>query len=56
MRYLVTTKEAYAPFLTEWFDYENHFNPDLGMVVFDLLNCKYTTDGKNWVDINIDHL
>jgi hypothetical protein len=58
MRYLITTLEAYAPALTAWFDLENNFNPDpvLGMVVYDLYLNKYTIDGKEWKDIQIDHL
>jgi len=56
MRYLITTKDTYGPALTDWFDPENHFNPDLEMVVYDLLKYKYTTDGKTWHDIEVDHL
>lgn len=56
MQYLITTEEAYAPFLTQWFDAENNFNAEAGMIVYDLFTCKYTTDGKNWNDIQIDHL
>ena len=51
MRYLVTT-EGYPAFLTKWFDPKNHFIP--GMVVYDLAENKYTTDGKNWNEIKID--
>lgn len=56
MRYLVTTDKAFAPFLTDYFYAPNHFNPDVDMVVFDLINMTYTTDGINWIDINEDHL
>lgn len=55
MRYLITTT-THAPFLTEWYDFENHFNQDLGMVVYDLLNQKYTNNGYTWFEIQIDHL
>lgn len=48
MRYLVTTN-CYEPFFTEWFDPENHFNKDAEMVVFDLQEKKYTTNGKGLV-------
>ena len=54
MRYLITTKESQSPFLTKWFDLENHFNKD--MIVYDLLENKYTTDGKKWQNIEVDHL
>ena len=55
MRYLVITREG-NPFLTEWFDAVNHFNPTLEMVVFDLAKNKYTKDGVEWFDIIEDHL
>lgn len=56
MRYLITTKEVKSPFLTKWFEPENHFNPDIEMIVYDLVECKFTTDGTTWHDIDIDHL
>lgn len=55
MRYLITC-DVCMPFLTKWFDAENNFNKEVGMVVFDLLNQVYTTDGYNWENIQIDHL
>ena len=55
MRYLITTN-IYKPFLTNWFDAENHFNERVGMVVYDLFGKMFTTDGKTWIDIGIDHL
>lgn len=56
MRYLVTTKETNEPFLTDWFDAENNFNPDIEMVVYDLVRFEFTTNGKTWHPITIDHL
>jgi hypothetical protein len=56
VRYLVTTKDTYSPFLTEWFDMKNHFNHDIDMIVYDLLEKIYTTDGKEWHNIEIDML
>lgn len=53
MRYLITTSE-HPPFRTEFFDPENHFTP--GMAVYDLAKNLYTTDGKNWLIIEIDTL
>lgn len=55
MRYLVVTN-SYEPFYTNWFDAENNFIKDCEMVVFDLTNGKYTTNGKDWFDIKEDHL
>ena len=56
MRYLITTKEVNSPFLTKWFKPENHFNQDIEMIVYDLVECKFTTDGNTWHDIETDHL
>jgi hypothetical protein len=55
MRYLITTN-LQKPFYSEWFDAQNHFNADAGMVVYDLVKQKYTTDGVTWLEINEDHL
>jgi len=52
MRYLITTLTE-MPFLTKWFDFENNYSPD--MVVFDLQDRKFTTDGQTWNDIEIDN-
>ena len=41
-------------FYTEWFSLENNYLP--GMVVFDLTRGVFTSDGKSWSEINIDHL
>ena len=49
-------KGEHKPFLTEWFDSENHFNPEIGMIVYDLVEKKYTSDGKEWHEIEEDHL
>lgn len=59
MRYLIVTNILMSrtpPFLTKWFDAENNFNSEIEMVVYDLYLNKYTADGKNWYNIEIDHL
>jgi hypothetical protein len=53
MRYLITTKDNFQPFLTKWFEPEN-FTP--GMVVYDLAEKTYTIDGENWLEVDIDYL
>lgn len=55
MKYLITTNTS-EPFFTNWFDAENHFNSNIGMIVYDLQNQKYTIDGINWSEILIDKL
>lgn len=55
MRYLIIMK-GHEPVLTEWFDAENNFNPDVEMVVYDFSECSYTTNGIDWHEITIDHL
>lgn len=55
MRYLIATK-GFSPFLSKWFEPENHFNQELEMIVYDLVECKFTTDGIVWQEIPIDTL
>lgn len=52
MQYLILTPEK--SFITKWYDYENFYQE--GMVVFDLINYLVTRDGKNWEEIEFDHL
>lgn len=57
-RYLITytEEETTKCYYTHWFDPENHF-PDSGkMVVIDLVKNQYMTNGKDWLDIEEDHL
>lgn len=58
MRYLVTYIEngLQKAFYTNWFDVENNFNSEAGMVVFDLVNHKYMVNSLGWSDIEEDHL
>ena len=57
-QYLVTYSEngTLQAFYTHWFDVENNFDPDKGMIVFDLLNHKYMVNTLGWADIEEDHL
>lgn len=45
-----------TPFFTNWFEPDNHFNPDAGMVVFDLINNLYFDNELEWKEIESDHL
>jgi len=56
MRYLITTTDGNKPFFTEWFEPENHFNEEAGMVVYDLVKQIFTKDGINWELIEEDYL
>lgn len=58
MKYLITYIDngVQKAFYTNWFDVENNFNPDVGMVVFDLINDKYMVNTLSWNDILEDHL
>lgn len=56
MRYLVTEMDGFSPFLTNVYDYENNWDDRIGMVIYDLQNLTYTTDGKTWMPIEIDQL
>lgn len=55
MRYLIITN-CNQPFLTNWFDSNNYFNENIEMVVYDLSYKCFTINGKDWDDIEIDHL
>ena len=55
MRYLIILKEG-QPFYTEWFNYENFFDPEKIAYVFDLATFHHTTDGKNWLETENDTL
>ena len=60
MKYLIiytdpTTGEVLA-FYTNWFNPENHFNPDCDMIVVDRTRHLFTTDGETWDEIEEDHL
>lgn len=58
MNYLVTYIDngTLKAFYTNWFDVENNFNPQVGMVVFDLVNHKYMVNGLGWIAVEEDHL
>jgi hypothetical protein len=55
MKYLIITKDN-KPFYTNWFDFENLYNPDVMDCVFDLHVGKHTLDGKNWIETEVDNL
>ena len=58
MRYLVSYVEngITVVFYTEWFDVDNNFNEDIGMIVYDLHNDKFMSIRGEWNDIKFDHL
>lgn len=55
MRYLIITKDN-QPFYTNWFDYDNLYNPDVITCIFDLSKFIHTFDGKTWVETTVDNL
>jgi hypothetical protein len=55
MRYLIITNND-PPFVTNWFNKENHWQNNVGMVVCDLQEMIYTTTGDVWDKIEIDNL
>ncbi len=60
MKYLVITTDLVtgerSAFYTDWFQADNHFNPDADMVVIDQTHHLVTFDGETWQDIEQDHL
>jgi len=53
MNYLIHPKDS-EPFLTRYYEYDNHYVE--GMIVYDLINEAYTTNGIDWKEITTDHL
>jgi hypothetical protein len=53
MKYLIYFPES-EPFFTKCFDAENHFVD--GMVVFNVHQYVYTTDGTTWLPIEAAYL
>jgi len=53
MRYLIIPKEG-EPFITQYYDFDNHYVE--GDSVYDLDKIIYTTNGRIWNEIPIDHL
>ena len=45
-----------SAFTTNWFDYENNYNPDYNMIVIDKTRGLITFDGETWQDIEEDSL
>lgn len=54
-RYLILC-DGHPPALTHWYDYENNYNKELNMVVFDFHKGMYTKNGIEWHQIIRDHL
>jgi len=55
MRYLITIN-GNPPFLTKYFEYENHWTNGVNMVVCDLQTLSFTQNGKDWHPIKNDGL
>lgn len=41
---------------TDWYDYENNWNADFHYCIINNISHQYTHDGKEWIDIEDDHL
>jgi hypothetical protein len=54
-RYLVTADNI-EPFYTNWYDYENHYNDEMNMIVYDIHNHLYTLNGLDWIPLEKDNL
>lgn len=53
-QYLITG-DGIEPFTTDWFD-ETYYNHHINMVVYDLHNDLFTSDGVIWQKYNRDNL
>lgn len=58
MQYLVTYVEngVHKAWYSKWFDVDNNFNEEIGMIVYDLWNDKYMSKAGYWNTIVYDHL
>jgi hypothetical protein len=54
-RYLILC-DGNLPALTHWYEFENHYNAELNMVVFDFYKMMFTKNGIEWHQIQRDHL
>lgn len=55
MKYLVICKDQTA-FWTDWYTYENMWNSETINCVIDVAADKVTFNGKDWQEIEYDHL
>lgn len=57
MRYIIIQAGYPVPVVhTAYFNLQNTFVPNVGMIVIDAENYRYTDDGVNWKDCEFDHL
>lgn len=56
MNYLIILPADDYSFFTNWYDYENNWIPDIGMIVVNVNANKITFDGINWTEIKQDEL
>lgn len=54
-KYLVISKDNTA-FCTDWYTYENCWNPEKIHCVVNTWSNKVTFDGEHWLEIEEDHL
>jgi hypothetical protein len=55
MKYLVICKDQTA-FWTDWYTYENMWNGETIHCVVDVAADKVTFNGKDWQEVEYDHL
>lgn len=55
MRYTIIFKDKKV-WHTNWFDYENNWNPEFHFLVINNFSNQYTTNGWEWIDVEDDHL
>ena len=55
MRYIIIFKDNTA-FYTDWFDFENFWNPETTLCVIDLARDRITFGNEELIEIEEDHL
>jgi hypothetical protein len=55
MKYTIILQDK-TVFHTDWYDYENNWTDENCFMILNNISCQYSTNGKDWIDIEDDHL
>lgn len=55
MRYTIIFKVGAVAY-TDYYDYNHNWNEDFHFMIINNISHQYTTNGKDWIDIEDDHL
>jgi hypothetical protein len=55
MKYTVILQDK-TVFYTDWYDYENDWTEENWFMILNNISLEYTLNGKDWIDIEENHL